>query len=324
MKAIVQTRYGAPEVLELQEVEKPAPKENEVLVRIHATTVTAAHTMMRKGVPVIGRVFIGLTKPNHPIPGTEFSGEIEAVGSKVTRFKAGDVVFGATDLEAGCNAEYICVPEDGVLAPKPDSLTHAEAATLLDGTLTAMHFLQDKANVQPGQRVLINGASGSVGAASVQLAKHLGAEVTGVCSARNAELVRSLGADHVIDYTQEDFTKSGQTYDVILDAVGKSSFGQAKRALTPHGIYLTTVAGLPAMAQSLWTSVGSGKKAMFAAAGLRSAAEKIADLAFLKELVDAGAARPVIDRSYPLEEVARAHEYVDTGRKMGNVAIIVA
>lgn len=324
MKAIVQTKYGSPDVLQLQEVEKPAPGDNEVRVRIHATTVTAAHTMMRKGTPVIGRVFIGLTKPKHAIPGTEFAGVVDAVGKDVTRFKIGDPVFGATDLAAGCNAEYTCVPEDGVLSTKPTNVSYADAATLLDGTLTSMHFLRDKAHVQPGQQVLINGASGSVGTAAVQIAKYLGAEVTGVCSTQNVELVKSLGADHVIDYTQDDFTQGDQRYDVIFDAVGKSSFGQAKSALTPNGIYLTTVAGLPAMMQTLWTSMGGGKKAMFGAAGLRSAEEKIDDIALLKELVEAGTITPVVDRCYPLAQVAEAHRYVDTGRKRGNVAITVA
>jgi len=323
MKAIVQTKYGSPDVLQLQEVAKPTPKDNEVLIRIHATTVTAAHTMMRKGVPYIGRLFIGLTRPKHAIPGTELAGEVEAVGKDVTRFNAGDQVFGATDIEGGCNAEYVCLPKDGVLALKPANLSHEEAATLLDGALTAMHFLQDKGHIQPGQRVLINGASGSVGTAAVQLAKHLGADVTGVCSTQNVELVKALGADRVIDYTQEDFTQNGQTYDIIFDAVGKRSFAQCKRALTPHGIYLTTVAGLPAMAQTVWTSLAGGKKARFAAAGLRATEEKIEDLAFLKELVEAGAMKPVIDRCYPLAQVAEAHRYVDTGRKRGNIAITV-
>ena len=216
MKAIVATRYGSPDVLTLQEVEKPTPKENEVLIRIHATTVTAAHTMMRTGRPLFGRLFTGLTKPKHAIPGTELAGEVEAVGSAVTRFQPGDRVCGATDIEGGCSAEYAVLPEDGVLTFMPPNARYEEVATLLDGALTAMHFLQDKGQLQPGQRVLINGASGSVGTAAVQLAKRLGAKVTGVCSTRNVELVQSLGADHVINYTQEDFTRSGQTYDISL------------------------------------------------------------------------------------------------------------
>ncbi len=324
MKAIVQTKYGAPNVLQLKEVAIPMPKDNEVLVRIHATTVTAAHTMMRKGVPYIGRLFIGLTRPKNPIPGTELAGEVTAVGKDVTRFKVGDQVFGATDIEAGCNAEYTCLPEDGVLAIKPANMAYEGVATLLDGTLTSMHFLQDKGNIQRGQSVLINGASGSVGSSAVQLAKYLGAEVTGVCSTTNVELVKSLGADHVIDYTKGDFTQSGQTYDIIFDAVGKSSFRQCKSSLKPQGVYMTTVAGLPAMGQMLWTSIVGGKKATFAAAGLRPTNEKIEDLRFLKELIEMGTIKPVIDRSYPLEQVAEAHRYVDTGHKKGNIAITVS
>ncbi|MBW7882243.1 MAG: NAD(P)-dependent alcohol dehydrogenase [Caldilineaceae bacterium] len=324
MKAIVCTDYGSPDVLQLKEVEKPAPKDNEVLVRIHATTVTAAHTMMRKGVPYFGRLFTGLTRPKHAIPGTELAGVVEAVGKDVTHFKVGDQVFGATDLEGGCNAEYTCVPEDGVLAAKPANLGYGEVATMIDGALTSMHFLRDKGHIQRGQRVLINGASGSVGSAAVQLAKFFEAEVTGVCSTKNIELVKSLGADEVIDYTREDFTQSGQTYDIIFDAVGKSSFPQCKRSLKPQGVYLTTVAGLPAMAHTLWTSIVGGKKAVFGAAGLRPTKEKVDDLVLLKELIETRTMEPVIDRCYPLEQVADAHRYVDTGHKRGNIAITVA
>jgi NADPH:quinone reductase-like Zn-dependent oxidoreductase len=324
MKAIVATAYGSPDVLQLCEVAKPAPKANEVLVRIHATTVTAAHSMMRKGVPLYGRLFIGLTRPKVAIPGTELAGEVEAVGEDVQHFKAGDQVFGATDLGGGCYAEYIALPASEPLLPKPANLSDAEAASLLDGATTALHFLRDQGEIRPGQQVLINGASGSVGSAAVQLARHFGAEVTGVCSSANVDLVRSLGAHHVIDYTQEDFTQSGQRYDIIFDAVGKSSFARCKRVLSEHGRYLSTVLGLPILLQMLWTSKVGSQKAKFAASGLRPASEKIEDIRFLKTLMESGELKAVIDRCYPLEEVADAHRYVDTGRKKGNVVILVA
>ncbi len=324
MKAIVATAYGSPDVLQLQEVAKPTPKANEVLVRINATTVTAAHGMMRQGAPLYGRLFIGLTRPKVAIPGTELAGVVEAVGEAVKHFKPGDQVFGATDIGGGCYAEYIALPESEPLLLKPANLTDAEAASLLDGATTALHFLRDQGEIRPGQKILINGASGSVGSAAVQLARHFGAEVTGVCSIANVELVRGLGADRVIDYTQEDFTQSGQRYDVIFDAVGKSSFSRCKGALTEHGRYLSTVLGLPILLQMLWTSKFGSRKAKFAASGLRPANEKIADLRFLKPLMETGELKPVIDRCYPLEEVAEAHRYVDNGHKKGNVVILVA
>jgi NADPH:quinone reductase-like Zn-dependent oxidoreductase len=211
MKAIVCTQYGSPDVLQLQEVEKPVPKDNEVLVKIYATSVTAAHCAMRKGVPLYGRLFIGLTKPKVPIPGTDLAGEIEAVGKDVTRFKQGDPVFGASDLGGGCYAEYTCLPEDEVLAIKPGNMTYEAATAIIEGASTALPFLRDKGKIQRGKKVLINGASGGIGTAAVQLAKYYGAHVTGVCSTANVELVQSLGADTVIDYTQEDFTKNGET-----------------------------------------------------------------------------------------------------------------
>ncbi len=324
MQAIIATGYGSPDVYEVQTVAKPIPKENEILVKVYASTVTAAHTMMRTGYPLVGRLFTGLRRPNYPTPGTELAGVVEAVGSAVQHFRVGDAVFGATDLEGGCNAEYTILAADGVVALQPANVSHGEVASLIDGALTAMHFLRDLGEIQPGQRVLINGASGSVGSAAVQLANYFGAEVTAVCSGANVEMVRALGADHVIDYTQTDFTAGAQQYDIIFDAVGKSSFPQAKAALTPNGIYLTTVAGLPAMTQTVWTSLRKGKKAKLGTAGLRATGAKIKDLHLLKTLLETKQIKPVIDRCYSLAEVPAAHHYVETGRKRGNVVITVA
>lgn len=323
MKAIVCTKYGSPDVLQLQEMEKPVPKDNEVLIKIHATTVTAADGMMRKGVPFYGRFFLGLTKPKKPIPGTGLAGEIEAAGKDVKLFKEGDQVFGETGVGFGTNAEYVCMPEDGVLATKPANITYEEAAPVCDGPLTALNFLRDVSHVQGGQRVLINGASGSVGTSAVQLAKFLGAEVTGVCSTTNVEMVKSLGADKVIDYTKDDFTKNGETYDVIFDTVGKSSFSRCKDALTPNGVYLSPVLGLPLLLQMLWTSKIGSKKAKFSATGLRPVSELRMLLKELRELIEAGKIKSVIDRRYPLEQTAEAHRYVEKGHKKGNVVIMI-
>lgn len=324
MKAIVCTEYGPPNVLKLKEIEKPVPQDNEILVRVTATSVTAAEGLMRKGTPYIGRLFTGLTKPKFAIPGTQFAGEIESVGQDVKHYKVGDPIFGATDIGGGCYAEYVCLSEEEVLTIKPANMSYEEAATILDGGLTALYFLRDKANIQKGQNILINGASGSVGTAAVQLAKYYEATITGVCSTTNLELVKSLGADQVIDYTQEDFTRKVETYDLIFDTVGKSSFTRCKQALKPGGIYLTTIGGLTDMVQSVWTSKIGSKKAMSGAQGMLPVEQKRQDLNSLKELIEAGAIRSVIDRQYPLEQMADAHRYVDTGHKKGNIAITVA
>ena len=320
MKAIVCTKYGPPEVLQLQEVEKPVAKDNEVLIKVHAATATTAGLAGRKGEPFFSRLFTGLTKPKKNILGMELAGEIEAVGKDVKLFKEGDQVFGTTGIALGAHAEYKCLPEDAALLIKPTNMTYEESVSVIEGGLTALNFLRNKGNIQSGQKVLIYGASGSVGTASVQVAKCFGAEVTGVCSTANLELVRSLGADTVIDYTKEDFTKNGQTYDIIFDTVGKRSFSLCKGSLTQKGVYLDA-AGVATIFPMLWTSMFGSKKAILTATYLRSASKITKDLIFLKELIEAGKIKPVIDRRYPLEQTAEAHRYVEKGHKKGNVVI---
>jgi NADPH:quinone reductase-like Zn-dependent oxidoreductase len=323
VKAVVCTKYGPPEVLQLEEVEKPIPEDNEVLVRIYAATVSATDPTFRSGKPFIARFFTGLTKPKNPIPGNEFAGEIEAAGRDVQRFKQGDQVFGQSDLSYGAHAEYKCLPEDGALAKKPANMTYEEATTIPDGALGALVFLR-RCDIESANTVLINGASGSLGTFGIQLAKYYGAEVTGVCSTTNVEMVKSLGADHVVDYTVEDFTKTGQSYDIIFDAVNKSSFSRCKGTLTQGGRYIFTGPTPSNMLQTLWTAKIGDKKALMTAPGLRPASEKAENLVFLAELVEAGKLKSVIDRRYALEEIAEAHRYVEKGHKKGNVVLTVA
>ncbi len=324
MKAIVYSKYGPADVLHLQDVEKHTAKDNEVLIKVHATSVTAGDCNARgfvfvpPGFGFIARLMFGFRKPKQPILGTELSGEIVEVGKDVKRFKKGDQVFGMSG-NFGAYAEYACLAEDARLVMKPANLTFAEAASIPFGATTALYFLRDMARLQPGQRVLIIGASGCTGVYAVQLAKYYGAEVTGVCSTRNLEMVRSLGADHVIDYTREDFTQNGQKYDVILDMVpGKSLFTRNKSSLKPNGLYLAGAGGLDAFAQMAWTGLAGGKKVI---AGM--APDRVEDLVFLKVLLETGKLKPVIDRRYPLAQAAEAHRYADTGRKKGSVVITV-
>jgi NADPH:quinone reductase-like Zn-dependent oxidoreductase len=318
LKAIVYTKYGAPDVLQLKEVEKPIPKDNEVLIRVYATTVTSGDCNMRKAIPYAMRIFTGLTKPKITTLGSELAGEIEAVGKNVRLFKEGDQVFSGTGLSLGANAEYICLHEEGAVVVKPVNMTYEEAAAVPFGATTSLFFLKDKGNIQSGQKVLIHGASGALGTYAVQLAKHFGAEVTGVCSTTNVELVKSLGADKVIDYTKVDFTKSNQTYDIIFDTVGKTSFSCCKGLIKEKGIYLTAAAGLPEFVQMIWTSMIGSKKLI---AGVASARKE--DLVFLKELIEAEKIKSVIDRRYPLEQTDEAHSYVEKGHKKGSVVITV-
>ncbi|MDO9044763.1 MAG: NAD(P)-dependent alcohol dehydrogenase [Methanobacteriaceae archaeon] len=320
MKAIVYTEYGSPDVLQLKEVAQPVPQDNEVLIRVHATTVTTADSMMRRGESMVSRIILGLRKPRKKfkIPGLELAGEIESIGKDVKRFKKGDQVYGFTGFGPGAYAEYKCMSEEGSLVLKPTNMTYEEAAAVVDGASTALFFLKEKANIQSGEKVLINGASGSIGTFAVQIAKYFGAEVTGVCSTANLELVKSLGADKVIDYTQEDFTRNGEKYDIIFDTVGKSSFSHGKDSLNKNGLYLVTVMGLRPLLQTLWTRVIGSKKVIFA-----MSVEKTESLIFIKELIEAGKLKPVIDRYYPLEQIAEAHRHVEKGHKKGNVVITV-
>jgi len=321
LKAVVYTEYGSPDVLELKEIEKPTPDDNKVLIKVHATTVTATDCIFRRGDSLFARLFTGLFKPKRTIPGDVLAGEIEALGKDVKSFKKGDQVFGTAEGGFGAHVEYICLLEKGTLAIKPANMSFGEAAAVCDGALTALPFLRDKGNIRGGQKVLINGASGAIGSFAVQLAKYFGAEVTGVCSTANLEMVKSLGADKVIDYTKEDFTSKGETHDIIFDTVGKTSFSSCKSSLKQNGIYLQA-AFTPAIFPSvLWTSKFGGKKAKIAATGLRPACERTKDLIFLKELVEEGIIQSVIDKSYPFEQIAEAHRYVETGHKKGNVVI---
>ena len=320
MKAIVYTKYGPPDVLQLRELEKPAPRDNEVLIKIFATTVTSGDMRMRRfKVPLLPwlpmRIFLGLRGPRKTILGSDLAGEIESVGKDVTLFQKGDQIFGSTG-GFGAYAEYICLSEEEVLVIKPTNMTYEEAAPVFFAGHTALHFLR-KGNIQSGQKVLIYGASGAVGTFAVQLARYFGAEVTGVCSTTNLEMVKSLGADKVIDYTKEDFTKNGETYDIIFDTVGKSPFSGCVRSLKKKGFYLRAVhMTLSPIVRGLWTSMTSSKKVIGGVAG-----EHKEDLIFLKELVEAGKIRSVIDRRYPLEQIAEAHGYVEKGHKKGNVVI---
>ena len=325
MKAIVYEKYGPPDVLQLKDIEKPTPKDNEVQIRIYATTVSSGDVKIRsfKDIPPLPwlpfRLAMGLTKPKKKILGFALAGKVESVGKDVKLFKEGDRVFGSAGFGMGAHAEYKCLPEEQVVAIDPTDMTFEEAAAVPFGGFTALYYLR-KGNIQRGHKVLIYGASGAVGTFAVQLAKYFGTEVTGVCSTTNLELVKSLGADSVIDYTKKDFTKNGETYHIIFDTVGKSPFSGSVKSLKRNGYYLRAVhMTLSPLVQGLWTSMTSGKKVI---GGVSS--EKTEDLIFLKELVEAGKIKPVIDRTYPLEQMAEAHSYVEKGHKKGNVVITVS
>jgi len=322
MKAVICPKYGPPEVLKLVDMEKPNPKGNEVLIRICAATVTAGDCEIRRfEMPtwlwLLARIRFGIRGPRKKILGQELAGEIEETGKDVKRFKRGDQVFARTGFDLGAYAEYICLSEKGVLAKKPTNMAYEEAAAVPLGGIEALHFLV-KGNIHSGEKVLINGASGSIGTLVVQFAKYLGAEVTGVCSSRNLAMVRSIGADHVIDYTQKNFTKSGETYDVIFDVVGKSHYSNSLKSLNENGRYLLANPGLKQMVRGRWTSLRSSKKVT-----TRTATGKYEDLIFLKELIEAGTIKVMIDRYYPLEKTSEAHEYVERGHKRGNVILTI-
>lgn len=318
MKTMVQNSYGPPEVIVLQEIAEPSPGDKEIRIRIQAASVGPSDCAFRKGDPSMIKLIYGWSRPKYAIGGCELAGVIEAVGKEVQQFKPGDCVLGMSVKTFGAYAEYKCLSDESPLAVIPGTLTFEEAVAVCDGGATALTFLRDKAKLREGQKVLINGASGAVGIYAVQLAKYYGAEVTGVCSGGNEGLVRKAGADFVIDYTREDFTKADKVYDVIFDAVGKRSFSACKRVLTAKGIYLTTVPGLSILLQMMWTSMLKGKRAVFAAAGLM---QNKANLTFLMELANNGTLNAVIDRRYPLERLPDAHIYVETERKKGNVII---
>ena len=320
MKAIVYTKYGPPEVLQLKEVEKPTPKDNEVLIKVHATTVNRTDCGFRRPeYPLIIRLINGVLKPKRTILGSELAGEVEAVGKGVKLFKTGDQVFGLTGNKFGAHAEYICLPEDASIVTKPANMNYEEAAAVCDGAMLAFTFIR-KISLQKGDKILIYGASGSIGTAAVQLAKYYGAVVTAVCNTKNLELVKSLGADEVIDYTKDDFTKIGQTYKIVFDAVGKASFFRCKNLIDKGGFYFSTDLGF--LVQNLflvlWTGIFGSKKVKFPIPKDRKE-----DVAFFKELIEAGKYKAVIDRRYPLEQIVEAYRYVETGQKTGNVVITV-
>lgn len=324
MKAVIVNAYGGPEVLSVQTTEKPTPKSNEILVRIEATSVTRASVMMRTGTPYFGRLFTGISKPKVKTPGTDLAGVIEAVGTDVNYFEIGDKIMAETDLKCGAYAEYICLTESELVVHRPENVSAAEATGILDGGSTALAFFTDQVKIKRGDRVLINGASGSIGTAAIQLAKSFGAEVTAVCSGKNTSMVKELGADHVLDYTKNELEKSGRQYDIIFDTVGKISYAKSKKYLGEKGVFLTPVLKFSALLNMLFVSPFSKKKLKFAATGLRKPELRMRDLIQIKEMLAQKSLKTVIDTVYTLDEIQEAHRYVDAGHKRGNVIIEMA
>lgn len=319
MKAIIQNQYGGPEVLTVENVDMPTPKGNELLIQVKASSVTTADSMMMTGKPYVGRLMLGLSKPKYPTPGTGFAGIVSAVGPEVVNFKVGDAVFGESIETFGTQAEYMTVAEDGLIAIKPIDVSFEEAATVSDGLMTSINFLKNVINIQPGQQILINGASGSLGSVGVQLAVAYGAKVTAVASSKNVDFLKSLGAHNVIDYTKEDFTKNLNTYDVIYDTVGKIDFNKAKDSLTENGIYASPVLGGKLLGQMMWTALFGKKKAKFSATGALPKKELKVILKEAKSFLETGKVTPHIERRYDLDQVHEAHAYIASGRKRGNI-----
>jgi NADPH:quinone reductase-like Zn-dependent oxidoreductase len=322
MKAAVSHRYGAPDVVTVADVPRPEPGDDEILVRVRAATVGVVDGLARRGSPWYARGHFGPLRPRFPVLGCDFAGQVEAAGPAVTRFGVGEAVFGTIAPRFGAHAEYVCLPEHGAVAEKPSHVTYPEAAALADAT--ALCFLRDKAGVRAGQAVLVNGASGAVGSAAVQLARHFGATVTGVCSGPHVRLVRKLGAESVIDYTRTDFTRAGRRYDVIFDVAGTSSFLRCRRVLNPGGVYLTTAPSPAIFLQMPWTARFGSRRAVVAFTGLRSAAEKRDDLLVIKELAEASALVPVVGASYPLARIVDAYRHVDAGHKKGSIVVTMS
>jgi NADPH:quinone reductase-like Zn-dependent oxidoreductase len=319
MKAIIQNQYGGPEVLRLADVNKPQPGPKDVLIQIMASSITTADSMMMTGKPYIGRLMLGLTKPKHPITGTGFAGVIEAIGDEVTAYQVGDEVFGESIVTFGAQAEYICLPESDLFMPKPAQVTFEEAATVGDGLMTSLNFLQWVTQLQAGQHVLINGAAGSLGSAAVQLAALYGAKVTAVCSTKNLDFVKKMGAHEVIDYTIEDFTQRQNEFDIIYDTVGKSSFAAAKQSLTAKGIYASPVLNGKLLRNMIGSSIWGGKKARFSATGALPLTKKRQLLETAKQLLSVGKVKPFISKKFKLEEFRLAHQYIASGHKRGNI-----
>lgn len=321
MKSVIVNSYGGPEVLQLKDTEKPKPRVNEVLIKIKASSITAASTFMRKGEPCFGRLFLGIRKPKIKTPGTDLAGVIEAIGENVTKFKIGDKVMAETALNCGAYAEYICLSENDLIVHQPENVSAEEATGIIDGGSTALAFFTDSAIIKPGQKVLINGASGSIGTAAIQLAKKFGAEVTAVCSSRNHSLVKDIGADKVIDYTTNELENTTQKFDIIFDTVGKMSFKKNKKLLVTKGVFLTPVLSFDTLFTMLFISPFSEKKLKFAATGMRKHNLQMRDLKIIRDMLQTGELKTIIDRVYKLEQIQEAHTYVDKGHKRGNVVV---